>query len=238
MSKKILISGGNGKLATCIRKNNTLYELITPSAEEMNICNFNQIDKFIYNNKPNIFIHSAALTKPMILHENQPSKSVRVNIIGTSNVVLACMKHNVKLVYISTDYVYEGTDGNYKEDSSLKPFNKYGWSKLGGECAVKLYENSLILRVAMINSPFSYPKALTDVRRSILFDNDIAKLVLELINEIGVVNVGGDGKSVYEFAKQYNPKVEKICLDDVKDVNMPSNITLNLDRLNKILKNK
>ena len=93
MSKKIIISGGNGRLAKCIKEINTSYKLITPSAEEMNICNFNQLDEFIYNNKPDIFIHSAALTKPMILHEKQPSKSIRVNMIGTSNVVLACMKH-------------------------------------------------------------------------------------------------------------------------------------------------
>jgi dTDP-4-dehydrorhamnose reductase len=236
--KKILISGGNGKLATCIKKCNKEYELITPSAEEMNICNFNQVDEFIYKNKPDMFLHTAALTKPMVLHENKPEKSIRINIIGTSNVVLACMKYNVKLINISTDYVYEGTDGDYKETCPLKPFNKYGWSKLGGECAVQLYENSLTLRIAMMNKPFPYNKALVDVKRSVLFEDYVANLIFDVIDEYGIVNIGGKGQSIYEFAKAHNSNVEAMYLSDVKDVTMPSDITLNLDKLNDIIENK
>ena len=73
-----------------------------------------------------------ALTRPMVLHTENPDLSISTNIIGTSNVVLACMESNVKLVYISTDYVYPGTDGNYKEEDPLLPVNLYAWSKLGG----------------------------------------------------------------------------------------------------------
>ena len=224
--KKLLISGGNGRFATYLKKYNEDYEILTPTADQMNVTNFNSVDDFISSNEPDVFIHSAALTKPLVIHEKQPSKSIRVNIIGTSNVVLACMKHNVKLVYISTDYVYNGTEGEYNEESPLKPFNKYGWSKLGGECAVKLYDNSLILRIAMMNKPFPYQKALVDVKRSLIYDEDAAKVCLDLIDEVGVINVGGDGKTIYDFVSETNSNVDKISIEDIKDVNMPRNNTL------------
>ena len=224
--KKLLISGGNGRFATYLKKFNNEYEIISPTADQMNVTNFNSVDDFISFHEPDVFIHSAALTKPLVVHEKQPSKSIRVNIVGTSNVVLACMKHNIKLVYISTDYVYNGTDGEYNEDSALKPFNKYGWSKLGGECAVKLYDNSLILRIAMMNKPFPYSKALVDVKRSLIYDEDAAKVCLELIGEFGVINVGGEGKTIYDFVSETNSNIDKISLKEIKDVNMPRNNTL------------
>jgi len=236
--KTVLLSGGNGRFATYIKKHNSEYKIVSPSAEEMNISSYKNIDNFILKCKPDIFLHAAALTKPMLIHEKQPSKSIRVNILGTANIVLSCMKYDVKLVYVSTDYVYEGKDGNYSEKSKLKPFNKYGWSKLGGECSVMLYDNSLILRVAMINKPFEYKKALADVFRSALYDEDVAKICLKLLNKKGIINVGGKGQSVYEFAKRQKKDINKIYSKDIKDVNMPSDNTLNIDKLNKILNKK
>ena len=85
----------------------------------------------------------------MKMHEKNPSKSIFLNIIGTSNLVRACSEKKIKIVYFSTSYVYPGRKGNYKESDSVLPWNNYGWSKLGGECAVKMYKNSLILRACM-----------------------------------------------------------------------------------------
>ena len=65
-----------------------------------------------------------------------------------------CEKNNVKLIYFSTGYVYACIKGNYKETDPVKPFNNYGFSKLGGECAVQMYKNSLILRITMTEKPF------------------------------------------------------------------------------------
>jgi dTDP-4-dehydrorhamnose reductase len=73
----------------------------------------------------------------MVKHIESPDASIKNNIIGTSNVVLACIEYNIKLIYISTDYVYPCTEGNYSEEDPLLPVNEYAWSKLGGECAVK-----------------------------------------------------------------------------------------------------
>ena len=130
-------------------------------------------------------------------------KSVSTNIIGTSNVVLACSKKKYKLVYISTNFVYQGTKGNYSEKDMLLPVNEYGWSKLGSECAVQLYKNSLILRVCMSDDNFPHINhAFTNYNTSFLKKSEAAKITLKLLNKKGIINVGGKIQSAYNFAKK------------------------------------
>ena len=160
---------------------------------------------------------------------------IKNNIIGTSNVVLTCMKYNVKLIYLSTDYVYPCIKGDYSEIDPLLPVNEYAWSKLGGECAVQLYNNSLILRMALCQKPFPHLKALTDIKKSYLYMDRAAEIILKLVNERGIINVGGDTLSPYEFAKKTNPKIKKITLNEVNDVKMGLNSSMDVSKLNSIL---
>ena len=233
--KKIIISGGDGNLAKEIikvNKNNKIYSL---SKKYLDVTNPAQLDTFISNIKPDIFIHAGALTRPMDKHINYPDISIKSNIIGTSNVVLSCLKYNVKLIYISTDYVYPCIDGNYSEKDALLPVNEYAWSKLGGECAVKLYKNSLILRMALCQKPFPHPKALADITKSYIYMDKAANIILNLLNETGIINVGGEPKSPYEFIKSNNPKIQKTFLKDIKNVKMGKNSSLNISKMEKIL---
>ena len=160
-------------------------------------------------------------------------KSIDLNIIGTSNVVKICEKHKIKLIYFSTGYVYEGKKGNYSETDPVKPFNNYGLSKLGGECAVAMYKNSLILRITMTEKPFPYKKAFSNLRTNFIFHEEIAKILPLLINEKGVINVGGKSRSVYSFVKKYNPKIIKATVN--KKIRLPLNQTMNITKLNKII---
>ena len=233
--KKILISGGNGEFAKEIQKINTQYEIIAPSKYEMDVSSIDSVDYAIHSNSPDYFIHAGALTRPMVIHESEPDKSIITNIIGTSNVVLNCMKYDVKLIYISTDYVYPGTDGNYNEEDYLKPFTKYGWSKLGGECSVRLYDNHLILRMAMNKRPFPHPKALVDMKKSLMYIDDAAKVTMWLLDESGTINVGGKSQSVYDFVKETNPDVDKIYLDEIDDVNMAKDCSMNTEKMKGLI---
>jgi dTDP-4-dehydrorhamnose reductase len=232
---KILISGGRGNLATEIIKANKEHEILSLPKEELNVCSKNEILSWLRIFKPDIFIHTAALTRPMIKHVTRPDVSIETNIIGTSNVVLACMKHNVKLIYISTDYIYPCTDGNYSEEDALLPVNEYAWSKLGGECAVKLYENSLILRMALCQQPFPHPKALVDIKKSYLYMDEAAKVILKLINETGVINVGGDAMTPYEFVSKDNPGIEEITFNEINDITMGKDSSMNISKMKNIL---
>ena len=130
---KILMSGGNGKFAQAFIKANQDHNIFAPKKKTMDVTKISAIEEAILNYNPDIFLHAGAFTRPMAKHEEFPEISIKSNIIGTSNVAVVCIKHKIKLIYISTDYVYPGTDGNYEENDALLPFNKYGWSKMGGE---------------------------------------------------------------------------------------------------------
>jgi len=68
--------------------------------------------------------------------DQDPAKALDANIVGTANVVKLAQRYRLKVLYISTDYVFRGDRGNYSEADAVDPVNKYAWSKLGGECAV------------------------------------------------------------------------------------------------------
>ena len=111
------------------------------------------------------------------------SKSIDLNIVGTCNLVKESSKKGVKLIYLSTSYVYPGTKGNYNEEDALKPWNNYSWSKLGGECAVQMYKNSLILRIMMSEKPFAHESAFTDIKTNFLYHDEMAKIIPNIIKK-------------------------------------------------------
>tara|TARA_R110001592_G_scaffold83283_2_gene246601 strand:+ start:876 stop:1583 length:708 start_codon:yes stop_codon:yes gene_type:complete len=235
MKEKILISGGQGSLATHLLRCSSNYNTAALGRDEMDITDLDQVESAITLHQPDYLIHTAALTRPMIKHITSPENSIKSNIIGTSNITMMCIKHDIKLIYISTDYIYPGITGNYSETDPVLPVNEYAWSKLGGECAVKLYKNSLILRMALCEAPFPHNKALCDVGKSYMYMDKAAELILKLKDELGIINVGGIKQTPYEFAKKLNNNIGKIYYKDIKDVNMAKDASLNIDKLNKLV---
>jgi|TARA_B110000495_G_C22929476_1_gene543293 dTDP-4-dehydrorhamnose reductase len=233
MIKKILVTGGDGRFSEILKVKNTKLNLTFCNKKECDILSLNSINKAIKKIKPKIILHCAGLSRPMDIHEKDINKSIDLNIIGTANVVKACKINNIKIIYFSTGYVYEGKRGNYSEKDSVKPFNNYGLSKLGGECSVLMYKNSLILRVTMTEKPFTYKKAFTDLKTNFMFHDDLIKLLPKLIDKKGIINVGGKPQSVYDFAKKHNPKIKKT--KSLKSLNLPQNQTMSLKKLKSII---
>ena len=204
----MILVTGNGTLASELVKLSTdVNPIISLSRKNMDIIDeyvvSDVIKKYVITpNKPKYLIHTAALTKPMEINDTNPIESLSVNIVGTSNVAKICHKYGIKFIYISTDFVYDG-DGLMSEDSPVKPSNNYGWSKLGGECVTRLVPNSLILRCALCDIPFRHEIAFNDVYRSSITHEDIAPLILKLKDEVGVINLAGETKTVYDFVSQY-----------------------------------
>ena len=123
---KIVVSGGNGRFATVLKKTIDSKNYFFPSKSQMNILKLGSLEKYLKLKRPKYFIHTAGLSRPMNIHDRKISKSIDMNIIGTSNVVKVCEKFKVKLIYFSTGYVYPGIKGNYTEEDAVKPINKYG----------------------------------------------------------------------------------------------------------------
>ena len=236
MSNKILVTGGDGRFAKILKKKNKKLKLIFVSKKKCNILSITSLNNCIKKTKPKIILHCAGLSRPMKTHENNISKSIDLNIIGTANVTKICKKYKIKLIYFSTGYVYEGKKGNYSESDPVKPFNNYGLSKLGGECAVAMYNNSLILRITMTEKPFKHKNAYGNLISNFMFHEDLVEILPKLLNKKGIINIGGNSQSIYSFAKKSNPKVKKIFAK--KSSRLPLNQTMNLNYLRKLLKTK
>ena len=236
MSQLILVTGGEGRFAKILKEKNKSLNLYFAKKNECNILNLNSIKRIIKKIKPKIILHCAGLSRPMEIHEKDISKSIDLNIIGTSNITKICKKFNLKLIYFSTGYVYEGIKGNYSEKDPVKPFNNYGLSKLGGECAVSMYNNSLILRLTMTEKPFNYKKAYSNLKTNFMYHEDVVELLPKVIKEKGIINIGGKSQSVYHFAKNSNKKIKKISVN--KSLEIPLKQTMNLSKLKKLMSKK
>tara|TARA_B100001540_G_C15725456_1_gene605062 strand:- start:176 stop:883 length:708 start_codon:yes stop_codon:yes gene_type:complete len=230
-SKKIVVTGGTGRFCQILRNSKIGKKYYYPKKNELNILNIKSIEKYLKKIKPRILIHCAGLSRPMNIHDSKIDKSIDLNIIGTCNIVKICQKYNIKMIYFSTGYVYQGTKGNYKETDPVYPFNSYAWSKLGGECAVKLYKNSLILRFIMCEKPFIHKTAFYDVKTNFIFHDDVVKIIPKILNQKGVINVGGKIQSLYKFAKKYNKKIRKSS--GIKFY--PPNPSMSISKLKKII---
>jgi len=234
--KKIVFTGGTGRFAIVFRKIPIKEKVFFPKKNELNIENLNSIKKYLKKVKPGYLIHTAALSRPMDIHEKNITKSINTNIIGTANIVNACQKDNIKLIYFSTNYVYPGKKGNYKETDPVLPINKYAISKFGGECSVQMYENSLILRICMTEEPFIHKKAFSDVEMNFMFHESLAKNLLKLIDKKGIINVGGKKQSVINFAKKYNKNIKRILAKEIYGKNFPLKPSMNINLYKKLIK--
>lgn len=236
--KKILFTGGSGLLGSEFKKiaPSGLY----PTHQEFDVINYKSMEKYIKQKDISIIVHAAAFISPPKVDQN-PLLALETNITGTINVVKLCIKHNIKMVYINSDYIFKGDKGKYKEEDPVYPVNKYGWSKLGGECAVRMYDNSLIIRTTFGPNVFPYENAFIDQWTSREKVSVIADLIIKLIrkNAVGVYNVGGKRKTVFEYAKKVSPlkNTGKISIKDVS-FKIPIDTSFDYSKQNKLLKIK
>ena len=119
----IVFTGGNGRFGKIFQEKTKLKNIFFPSKKEFDILNFNSIRKYLIKKKVKIVIHAAALSRPMDIHNKEISLSIDKNIIGTCNLVKVCETLNLKIIYFSTNYVYPGKKGDYKETDALLPYN-------------------------------------------------------------------------------------------------------------------
>ena len=228
--KKIVITGGEGRFAKTLKNSNTNLNIFFPNKKELDILSLSSINNYLKKVRPKYLLHAAGLSRPMEIHDKKISKSIDLNIIGTANVVKVCEKYKIKLIYFSTNYVYPGHKGRYKETDAVFPINSYAWSKLGGESSVKLYKNSLILRLCMCEKPFVHKYAFSDIKTNFMFHEDFIKILPKILDKKGILNVGGKIQTVYNFAKKNNPKVKKISGKKI----FPLNPSMNISKLKKI----
>ena len=208
--KKILITGGKGQIAwDCSQVLGKSFQLSCLGHEEMDISKAEIVEGMLKSIKPDILVNCAAYTL-VDACETHRKIATLVNHRGPENLAQACKKNKIWLIHLSTDYVFKGDRGNYGEDDPVYPVNKYAWSKLGGECAVRLYDNSLIIRTSFGPNVFPYEKAFMDQWTSRESVRVIAEKIVKLLdkNIRGVLHVGGESRTVLEYAIGLDPARE------------------------------
>lgn len=201
---QILFLGGSGLLGTTFQK--YLAGIQYPTSSECNIENYQQMVAYFSSRDIKLVFHAAAYTSPPAV-DGDPVRALMANIVGTAHIVRVCMAHNTKIIYLSTDYVFKGDRGMYVEDDPVLPQNKYAWSKLGGECAVRMHDNHLIIRTSFGPDVFAHKKAFVDQWTSRETATVIAQKIIFLsgLDITGTIHVGGDRRSVYEYARSTHP---------------------------------
>ncbi len=133
--KKILITGSSGFLGSRLAIHfKDKYDLLMPSHSELNVSREEAVKEYIEEHRPDVVIHCAALSNTWYC-EQHPEESHRVNVQGTVRIAKACKLTGAKLVFMSSDQVYNGTPmlGPLKEEDVLQPVNVYGQHKLEAE---------------------------------------------------------------------------------------------------------
>lgn len=223
MSQKVLITGANGQLGKELVELFTAkgFEVYGFGRDKMDITNQSQVQEVISTVKPNIVLHSAAHTQ-VDLAESEPDQAFLINAYGTRNVAVAAEAVGAKLVYVSTDYVFDGTnDEPYNEFSPTSPLGVYGKSKLAGEQFVRdLHSKFFIVRTSWVYGKHgaNFVKTMLKLGEerkelSVVADQigcptytlDLANAILELVDseKYGIYHISNSGScSWYEFAKE------------------------------------
>ena len=183
--KKILVTGGNGRFSAELKKIKKKFKFIFLGKTQLDILDPKSINKALKKYKPDSLLHLAGLSRPMSEHEKNISKSIKLNIIGTSNLVIECANLNIKLIYFSTSYVYPGVKGNY-----------------------------------------------ANVASNFIYQTDLAKIFLKVLNKKGIINLGGKSQTIYKFVKKNNKKISKIFSKG----EFPLKQDMNLNKLKKNIK--
>ena len=221
--KNILLTGCSGKLGKAIVKSGCFPNLLTPSSKILDITKPHTIKKFFDKNDFDVIIHCAALAR-MLECELKPDKAIETNIIGTSNLVIEVLrkeaksKRKIRFVHISTDGVYPGIKGNYSEKDETIPYNKYGWTKLGGECVVNLLPNFCIMRTSFFDpNDIKFDKSANDAYSSKMPSNDLVKAISEILKNdfVGTINIGSDRKSDFAKFKEFKSSLKPCKLKDI-----------------------
>ena len=275
---RLLITGGSGLLGSKISNLSVKDEHVTFSGYnnhevtygkpiKFDICNKQAVNDAFNRIRPEAIIHAAALTNVDKCEECK-ELAQQVNIEGTRNIIEASKRHNSFLVYISTDYVFSGKNGNYKETNVPDPINYYGFTKLEAEKVVTTSKKWCIVRPSVIygstsavgkinfvlwvlnklrnNEPI---KIITDQIVSPTYNTNLAKMILEILERkiTGIYHLSGATPvSRYTFAVLIADTfgLDKSLIQPSKSSEMkwlaerPLNTSLNVEKASEILKTK
>ena len=227
----VLVTGASGQLGQAIQfiaKNHSEIKFVFCSSSELDISNKENCQTVFQNTKPDFCINAAAYTA-VDKAESERNKAELINVLGSKNIAEACNNFDVKLIHISTDFVFDGSnDKPYTETQITNPKGVYGQTKLDGEKAIQqVFSKYYIIRTSWVYSQFGNNFMKTMLRLasertalSVVNDQigtptnavDLAEALVQIIlsnnqqpttNNYGIYNFSNEGEcSWYDFAKK------------------------------------
>lgn len=235
---KILITGASGFLGSnLVKKLKNKYELLNwyhhqslpaENIQKIDLSNTSIIQSKLDKIRPEIIIHTAAISKPAMC-ANNPVKAELVNVTASGEIAQWCLQNSARLIFTSTDMVYSGHKSQYTEDDNLDPLNKYGATKAEAENIItEICKNFTILRLALMYGRGAFDREYSsewlerdlekqqhdvssekiglysDQYRNMISVKNVADVIAEMISSefTGVLNIGGpDSISRYDFGK-------------------------------------
>jgi dTDP-4-dehydrorhamnose reductase len=225
-NKKILLTGGKGTLGSQLIPllKEAGAKVTAPPKKELNVSDIISVVEEVELGEYDLIIHAAAWTDvPKCEIRKHQQNVIDVNVVGCSNISYAASELNdIKVVYISTDYVYSCASGGYKNTDPPNPKTFYGFSKLAGESYFDL-KNDLIIRTSFAKRGTwgpgrkQYSVAFTDSYTTKDWVDVIAPKIIDAISEekTGITNIGTTKKSIYELAVEDYPDVVPVSINDV-----------------------
>ena len=239
----ILVTGGNGQLASCIKDVEKQYDdlnIIYTDHLELDICNLNQIQTFFKSNPQIDYCINCAAYTAVDKAETEAEKAFEINATGAKNLAQVCNDHDAILIHVSTDFVFDGEKNEpYTETDVANPISVYGASKLQGEVEIQqALKEYFIIRTSWLYSEYgnNFMKTmlrLAETRDGIsvvsdqigtpTYAGDLAEIIIQIINtkteKYGIYHYSNEGvASWFEFAKE----IFKLTKNKIKVNPIPS----------------
>jgi dTDP-4-dehydrorhamnose reductase len=274
---RVLIIGASGKVGKEIFKilknkdnkstydvSGTYYTNQMEGLEQLDITNLPVVEKFLEKINPSILIHTAAISHPLRCEENR-ELAWKINVEGTKNIAQYCIKNSCKMVFISSDGVFNGKNGPFDETHKTNPLNYYGETKVESEKIVSEINDYLVIRTAWVNdvgpnSRSFVMQVINSLQNGNVFNapidqfghptysTNLAEIIIELIknNYNGIFHVTGSTYiDRFHFAKKIakafdlNPEmIHEITTDLIQSRTRPMKVKMKLDKLKSSISTK
>ncbi len=241
---KLLVTGAGGMLGQalvpCLRARG--HEVKALPKEELDVTNFQQVQQVLASEKPELILHCGAYTK-VDQAESEPALAFHINGYGTENLAVACNALNIPMLYVSSDYVFDGEQREpYNTWDATRPLSIYGKSKLAGEKAVMRHlQRFYIVRTSWLYGPngtnfVETMLSMAEQKKPLRVVSDqhgtptctlsLSELIADLIetHRYGVYHAADEGvTNWYEFAKAIvaSYKVDVVPIE-TKDMPRPA----------------
>lgn len=245
-----LVTGFSGRLGTALAKFGEEVNFIDIPVDILDAGSLadmieSEDKKCFYSEKGEIdaLLHLAAYTS-VDKAEVEKEECYKINVLGTKNVAAVARDHHLPVVYISTDYIFDGIKGNYAEGDVPNPTNFYGLTKLLGETIIQEMENFVTVRTSFKPDIWPYEFAYEDMITTAGNISEIAQELLLLLKNIKelkykktIFHIASERRTMLELARKSNPEVKGISLKTAS-YPVPKDVSLNCLRWEEFKKIK